>query len=44
MNLASIRKESRPHNMGLAKVGHLCLIEDLYFLLAFVLNLNISTF
>jgi hypothetical protein len=31
-------------NMGLAKVGLLCLIEHLYFLLALVLNLNFGAF
>ena len=30
--------------MGLAKVGLLYLAEHLYFLLAFVLNLNFGTF
>ena len=28
--------------MGLAKVGHLCQAEHLYFLLAFVLNLTLA--
>ena len=31
-------------NMGLAKAGLQCLNEHLYFLLAFVINLNIRTF